>query len=196
MATHTYTSFAFVLGGLDVGEGSRSLALYTRELGLVYGVARSVREARSKLRYALQPYSLSEVSLVRGKDVWRVTGAREATGYYFALAHAPLKQEVAVRILALLRRLIRGEEPHGEIFTLIENGLSFLLSESLSDEEVALVECAVVIRLLYLLGYVGETSVAGELADLNFSRELLSRLHEKKRALVLEINRSLAATQL
>lgn len=196
MSHHTYTTEAFVLGAIDVGEGSRSLILYTKELGLLYGLARSVREVRSKLRYALQPFSLAEVSLVRGRDVWRVTGARPLISYYALLQRAPARQQTFLRIVALMRRLIRGEVPGEDLFTMLSQAFAFLAQEDLSGEELSLFECVVVLRLLSLLGYAAETAATEEPSDRPITRELLVELRAARKKFVQAINRSLAATQL
>jgi len=196
MSHHTYTTAAFVLGGVDVGEGSRSLVFYTRELGLLYGLARSVREVRSKLRFALQPLSLCEVSLVRGRDVWRVTGARAGINYYHVLQDAPHKLALLARVFSLARRLIRGEEPGGEVFELFEEGLTFLVEEELNKEELALFECLFIFKLLHLLGYVASFETRRTLPDEKITRELLVAMASYKKKLVHEINKSLTATQL
>ena len=49
-------------------EADRVYNILTRDLGLVRAHAIGVRREESKLRGALEPYSLSSVSLVRGKE--------------------------------------------------------------------------------------------------------------------------------
>lgn len=196
MSYHTYTTAAFVLGGVDAGEGSRSLVLYTRELGLLYGLARSVREVRSKLRFALQPLSLCEVSLVRGRDVWRVTGARADINYYHVLQDSPDKLAVLARVFSFVRRLIRGEEPGPEVFALLEEGFAFVVDEALSKEELSLFECVLIFKLLYLLGYVASFEHRETLSNEKITRALILQMADHKKKLVFEINKSLTATQL
>lgn len=52
---------------------------------MLYASAKSVREERSKQRYALQEFSHARVTLVRGRSGWKVTGA-EAIADLYALA--------------------------------------------------------------------------------------------------------------
>jgi len=196
MAHHTYTTPAFVLHGIDVGEGSRSLLLYTRELGLVYGLARSVREARSKLRFGLQPFTLAEVSLVRGRNVWRVTGAREILSYQYALRDHQEKALVVVRVMAFMRRLIRGETPEQYAFELLEKGFSFLIEHDLTSEEIGAVECLLIFRLLHTLGHVPPYERDERVGHDLFTKHLAADLIPHKRELILAINKGLAAAQL
>ncbi len=52
-----------------------TILIFTKELGMILAVAKSVRSAKSKLRYSLQIGSVSKVDLVKGKQVWRVISA-------------------------------------------------------------------------------------------------------------------------
>ena len=77
--SHTlYSTECIVLGSVDSGEANRYISLFTREWVLC-AVARSVREEKSKLRYCLQSFSFTDATLVRGREVWRITGAEENT---------------------------------------------------------------------------------------------------------------------
>src|SRR4051812_15310479 len=100
MAYHIYRTEGIVLRGSPDGESNKYLSVYTRELGLVGATARSVRKAESKLRYGLQEYSISTVSLVRGRDVWRITNAVPISNIYADLKNDKAKFHAAARILS------------------------------------------------------------------------------------------------
>src|SRR3989344_5676480 len=82
MSHHIYETDAFVFSALPHGEASRYMVLYTREFGLVRAAAQGLRELKSKLRYSLQPFSLSVVNLVHGRSGWRIVNARLAKNYF------------------------------------------------------------------------------------------------------------------
>lgn len=185
-----------MLGGHDVGEGSRSLALYGRDLGLIFGFARSVRERRSKLRYALQPLSRAEVSLVRGREVWRITGARPLINYSREWEHAPLKLGAFKRMLSLVRRLVHGEAAEGGIFAELCAASEMLMREPLTAEEMQGFERVVVFRLLSRLGYAPHMPALSMAVREPLSRTLLVSLEGERDTLLREINKSLLATQL
>lgn len=86
------------------------LYLLTKELGLVRAHARSVREERSKLRYGLQNFSKSHITLVRGKDMWRITGAVQMDDHYHNFAIDNEKNLVLQKISNLLVHTLYGEE--------------------------------------------------------------------------------------
>ena len=96
-------------------EADRLYTILTHDLGLVRASASGVRKEESKLRGALEPLALSNVSLVRGKEYWRITSAE-------SIRRIPLTDGLA-RALALLERLVQGESPHPELFDVVETYL-------------------------------------------------------------------------
>lgn len=86
MAYVTYTTDAIVCGTYDRNTADRSYRLFTRELGMLYADARSVRLEKSKQRQALQDFSLIKVSLVKGKAGWKIGSVSEVQNYYTHVA--------------------------------------------------------------------------------------------------------------
>ena len=72
MAYATYTTQALVCGTFDRNTADRSYRLFTREFGMVWADARSVRLEKSKQRSALTDFSVVRISLVRGKAGWKI----------------------------------------------------------------------------------------------------------------------------
>jgi recombinational DNA repair protein (RecF pathway) len=151
VAYQTYTTDALVIGGFDQLTADRNIMLLTRDAGLVFGRAMSVRKEQSKLRYGLQDFSLSRVSLVRGKSGWRITGAEESTNLYF-INHDRAVRGALLRIVKLVRRFVRGEEAHPVFYDALVDGL--LTLTSLPKERVTFLEQVLTLRLLAILGYV------------------------------------------
>ena len=151
MSYQTYTTDALVIGGRDHLTADRFVALFTREAGLVYARAVSVRREQSKLRYCLQDFSLVRASLVRGKTGWRVIGAERASNLYFT-APGRVARGALLRVLKLVRRLVRGEEMHRALYDIVIDGLAVLAV--CGADEVARGERGLVLRILSALGYV------------------------------------------
>ena len=82
---HIHTTHALVVGMLPVGEKHYFVNLFTKDFGMIRAKAQSVRVNVSKLRFALQEYSFVNISLVRGKDTWRITNAEPIYNIYFEL---------------------------------------------------------------------------------------------------------------
>ena len=116
MSHHIYKTEGFVLGSVNIGEANQYLSLFTKDLGLVKATARSVREERSKLRYSLQHFSYSSFSLVRGRNVWRITGAQEKYNIFHDCKGDKEKQQMLARLFSLLQRLLAGEEKNEHLF--------------------------------------------------------------------------------
>lgn len=154
MSYHTYTTEAFVCGVYDRGPASRSIKLFTKELGMLYAEAKSVREERSRQRYALQLFSELRVSLIKGKAGWRV-GSVEPLANHFSLAENRQVRASVLRLTQLLNRFIQGEEPGGEVFGLYQVALQLLPKA----RDIEWLEAFASVRLLAELGYVDESEL-------------------------------------
>lgn len=151
MSYKTYITDAVVCGAFDHLTSDRSYLLFTREAGMLFASAKSVREERSKHRYALQEFSRARITLVRGKAGWRITGTEPLGNFYTTLtsrdARATLRNS-----LRLLRRVVQGETPHPALFDDIITGLSLL-----TQSEGKTLEVLLSLRILHALGYVADT---------------------------------------
>lgn len=197
MAHHIHQTECFVLGGVNTGESSRYLSLLTKDLGLVRAMARSLRKEKSKLRYSLQEYSHSTVSLVRGRDIWRVIGAQAKYNFYENLRDDKRKQIMLARIAALVKRMLPAEEHNDYLFSTFAEGVLFVWDTQLTDDELYFVEYIVVLRILYSLGYVPETATFENFFDsASITHELLSRVEKVKRDALVTINHSLKESHL
>jgi recombinational DNA repair protein (RecF pathway) len=123
---------------------------------MFYATARSVREERSKQRYALQDFSNIRVSLVRGKGGWKI-GSVESSGNFFTLAGSRKKRTAVTTIIKLVRQFVHGEESHPFIFSDLKNGLLELTKTK--DEQLQNIVDIFTLRFLSKLGYIaGESS--------------------------------------
>jgi recombinational DNA repair protein (RecF pathway) len=109
MSYAVYTTRGFILGSAPNGEASKVYTIYTEDFGLVRAKAQGVRLLASKLRYNLDDFAFGSFSFVRGKELWRLTGAETAS---LGPENAPLR----ARILTLVRRLVQGEERNDGLF--------------------------------------------------------------------------------
>ena len=151
MAYRTYTTEAIVCGSRDSYTSDRSFLLFTDRGGMLWASARSVREERSRQRYALQPFSLIRVSLVKGRSGWRVGSVSAASNAYQEVGSKDQRGAVT-RVLRLLRQYVHGEEPHEKIFqdtTAVLKQIRVTYEAQLNN----LTE-GFYLRLLHHLGYV------------------------------------------
>ncbi len=148
MAYQTYITEALVCGNFDHQTSDRSFLLFTRDAGMLLAHAKSVREERSKHRYALQICSYIRVTLVRGKSGWRITGTEAISNVYNAMRSREGRAFLRNTIV-LMRRVMHGESAHTEIFDDIMHAL--LSTEKYDSAELELI---LSIRILHALGYV------------------------------------------
>lgn len=189
--SHTiHTTRALVLGSAPVQDADKLLWLLTEDLGLVFASAKSVREETSKLRYALQDLAQPCVSLVRGRELWRVTGAEEQE-------KVPLRsseREVFGRIATLVRRVMPIGEVHRDIFVAMYNARGELATV---DTHIQSIEHVTVARILYRLGYLPLIEEYRGLVDtLHFDAVVCAHGARVHKRLVHDINAGLAESQL
>src|SRR3989344_296981 len=89
-----------IIGRHMVGEGSVKVLVYTDALGLISVLAQSGRTERSQLRAHLQEGVRGTFSLLKGRDVWRMTGATHTSHSYFDFNELPEAQKAAARVLS------------------------------------------------------------------------------------------------
>lgn len=144
-----YSTEALVLKAEDRGEGSRLFWLFTEHFGLVVAHAQGVRQAHSKLKHELQLYNLIRVSLVRGREWWRVVNV---AGSSLVPAGGEAKKFLAEAADFLLR-LIHGEGAHLDIFNNLTGPADILPFKA---------------QALVSLGYLAPAQIAaGDFADEN-----------------------------
>ncbi len=139
MSYTVYTTEGFILSTSPHGEANRLYCIFTREFGVIYATAQGVRLAKSKLRGHLTEFSLASISLVKGKEFWRLTSAQ---------ALQTSRHPLYVQILSILKRLLQGEGEHVTLF-------DFLKEKLFNDID----ETEIMTKILIELGYIDEKEV-------------------------------------
>ncbi len=199
MAHHIYTTEGFVLDSFPFGEANSFLYIFTRDLGLVGASARSVREIKSKLRYGLQNFCHSTVSLVRGKHEWKITSAvpKKNLHHQFAAQKSSEKFLVCAHALSLIKKLVAGEEKNEKLFDIVHSGFVFLEENELTEKEVASFECVMMLRIVSNLGYLTSEKELLAFVDSDvWNKDLLLLMEKHKTKAVQEINMSIKESQL
>ncbi|MEK7186909.1 MAG: recombination protein O N-terminal domain-containing protein [Patescibacteria group bacterium] len=150
MSYHIYTTPGIILSHWPLREADRIYAILTRDFGLVRASASGVRKESSKLRGALEPLSLSSISLVRGKEHWRITSAVLESKIPSVFA-APF---------SLLEKLVTGESPNPKLFDSVN---ALIRSAQLPDD---MFEPRLVSKILFHLGYLREEDLSLSKKDL------------------------------
>lgn len=187
---HKYATEAIVLARAPIGEASALITLLTKDLGLVRARAQGVRKPSAKLASALQTLSGSDVTLVRGKEGWRLSGAILSEDYFDPLT--PAMRERAGRTAHLMLRMLSGETSDPEAYRILVE-LLVVLPELSEDEQ----DAAEILAALYLLQSVGVD--AGEQApdsDGRFGPHARAYAKGNRKDLIVRINRGIEASGL
>ena len=97
---------------------------------------------------------------------------------------------VVARIFSLLRKLLTGNEKDAGLYEIVSSGFSYLKKDS-EVISVEAVEVLLVLRILHILGYVGEdSSLCSFLEDCHWEDEVVSQASKNLKKMVLAVNKS------
>jgi DNA repair protein RecO (recombination protein O) len=191
---HIHHTEGIILGSRNHGEAGRYFYIFTRDLGLVYAVARGVRKLSSKLRFVLQDFAYIRVDFVAGRDLWRVTSASKMNSLE-GIASLPENMKIFANISRLLRRLLSGVEPNGELFTDVLHSLE-VLERTEGRENLRNLEVLIVLRILNNLGYIGEHETLQHLTKSPLEESIIFGVSKDRKKVLTEVNKALKETQL
>jgi DNA repair protein RecO len=140
MAYSVYTTEGIILAKKDFGEAERMFYIFTEEFGMIKAVARGVRYIKSKLRPNLDLFCYNNFSLIKVRDIWKITDAAE-----IAVIKNPEDIKFFAKIAVFLTRMIKGEEKNDFIWSELKK-LFF------SPED----ELSFLAKVLHNLGYISE----------------------------------------
>ena len=192
---HIYTTKAIIIRSIPIGEANKYYFLLTQNLGFIRATAQGVRLDKSKLKGHLQDFCFVEISLVKGKDIWRITSVQTIEAGYFIKNTNKL---IAIKnVFNLLTRLLHGEEKNEALFASIESFYNFLLKNDLNLENIKNLETITVLRILYHLGYFKKTfELSNFVKNHDASLGLLDIFKKNRQIAILDINDALNETHL
>ncbi len=190
MSHAIYQTQALILRTKNMRESNKLVYLYTERFGLIYASMQSLRELKSKMRYHVHPYSLVEVDLVRGKNIWRITGIHEKQSA-FIWVDTPWYRLISL-LADTLVRLCVGEEQNERLW---QDILTFFQNIQISEAYVHEYEIILMIRILYALGYWSDTSHFFE-EENPYSQENFLLVQKRRMEYITQINNALHDSQL
>lgn len=155
MSYQTYTTEAIVCGTWTRNTADKSFLLFTKEAGMLYAEARSVREERSRQRFALQDFSYLRVSLIKGKQSWKI-GSIEPLQNFYLTADDKAARGSVVTIVRFLRRFYGVQESAPELFDYVVRVLGRLTTD-IPEREFC--ERVIQVHILHELGYADTRAV-------------------------------------
>jgi len=204
MSYHIYTTDAIILKRTPIGEANAYFHILTEDFGLIIASAQAVRKSISKLRPALQEYSLVSISCVKGKNGWKVTNVVEKNNLFFSVP--VFARHVMAQVVSVILKMIPGEASHPEIFQTVRTGFEFLVSvanqsaeaRAKAERDIPNFECLIVLRILYHLGYVvwGDHTKEFLKNTQEWNDDILNNISVQKKEVIALINKALEASQL
>ncbi|NLW14550.1 MAG: DNA repair protein RecO [Trueperella sp.] len=153
----TYRDDAIVLRCHDLGEADRIITMLSRQHGKVRAVAKGVRRTKSRFGSRVEPFSMIDVQLYRGRNLDTITQVESRNQYGRTLVANYDAYTTASVMLELAGRLT-GDDPDPGQFRLLHGALhasataahapdlvlgSYMLRAlALSGWELAVFECA------------------------------------------------------
>lgn len=202
MSHHIYQTRAFVIDTKDQGEANKLITLFTEDLGLILVAAQGVRHLKSKLRSAIQDLSFSKVSVVRGREVWRLTNGEKLISLYDKRIPMAVRRLMA-SVLAFIKRLSPGEARHEELFNSLSKFCAFcmekkeFLSGPEARERLGLLALLAELRTLHLLGYgTDDAAIKKFLTADEWTEELINTAADHERVMRRHIEEALRSSHL
>lgn len=127
MSIEKYTTEAFILREYPQDENDFVYKVWTKDFGIIFVLARSIRKINAKLRMNAKKNEFLNMTLVKGRDVWRLTGVEEikenlGTSQYFS--------EIKLLISETINRFLEEKKTYKKLFeklkflTICSNGLT------------------------------------------------------------------------
>jgi recombinational DNA repair protein (RecF pathway) len=186
---HKYTTAALVLAHSPLSEASSLVTLLTGEFGIIRARSQGLRKPGAKMGAGLQTLAESDVTLLKGKEGWRLAGAILGRDWAHVLPTPARKR--AGRVAELLVRLVHGEAPDPEFFTIYTSFVSAL--PELDEEAQDAAEILAVLRMLRALGLD-----AGEIpgVDSDYDSDVRASVLENRKDIITRINHGIGASGL
>ena len=185
-----YTTEGLIIESRIFGESNKIYFILTRDFGLIKATAQGVCKTESKQKFGLQTLSFSKISLVKGRDIWKITSAISLENVFSNLKGEKNKLNVFIRIVSLIRKLLLEEEKEPIFFDVVKSLYKFLKTENANNKDkLSSAELLTVMKILHTSGYLGENKNFGDLLDTNdFSDETMNNIKRIKREMLKEVN--------
>jgi DNA repair protein RecO (recombination protein O) len=167
------TTEGVALRSYALGDTSRIVVVYTREMGMLRLVAKGARKSPNRFGFALEPLTRSrfvvyhkpdrDLHLVSQAEVLNPIGSRITDLTRLTHAHAAIE---------LVDRLVWGEEPHPELYALLVDTLDAAMRAPAAS--LSAVTLAFELQTAGLLGYRPRMDACAECGRAPSKRRLFS----------------------
>lgn len=153
MSHHIYQTKGYIIDSVESGEANSRLTVLTEDLGLIVVAAQGVRKINSKLSASIQNLSYSKLSVVRGKEVWRLTNAEKMISLFDRRLPISVRR-LLIQSLSFVNRLTPQDIKMPEIFSLVSKLSTFCFgNKDTANTHIAPLRLLFQLRILSYLGY-------------------------------------------
>ncbi len=197
MSYHIYHTKAYIIDSKESGEANKILTVLTEDLGLIRVSAQSVRLGVSKLKASIQDFSYSKVSVVRGKEVWRLTNAEKMISLFDKRVALSVRK-LLIEYLQFIKRLTPEDVSVKEVFTLMNTFSAYCFEQKgLTQSEITALRILFQLRVLELLGYGIQDKTALSLSGRqDIQKEDISLVEEHAAIFTAEIESAIQQSHL
>lgn len=108
MSIEKYITEGLILKSYQQGEHDLVFKIFTEKFGVIFVLAKSIRKITSKLRMKMQVGKFVSVTLVHGREVYRLTGVEESA--------VEAGKHASHLLCESLNRFLPAEKPHKKLF--------------------------------------------------------------------------------
>lgn len=197
---HVYRSRAIIISDYDFKDYDKDFLMLTEKFGLIRGRAQGIRRMSSKMRYSLQPFSLTDIALVRGKYGFRITNSNIQKNFFYENKDFGFVRMIS-KIFNLLKRLIQGDDFSEQTFKIFKETIDFYDSLEKKDRTENLLkslEIITVLKILFYLGYVKKDKEFLGIIENKLDLDILNSISDEslQKKLIKQINNSIKESQL
>lgn len=143
---------AFVLARRDFREYDQVVALYSRDAGKKSALARGVKKMTSKNAAHLEPFSLVDATMERGKEVDHLTKVQPVE-YFSAIRSDFAKSRAAGAVVSITDSLTKEGERDVQLFDALHGWLKFVSDDSQQTTDYRLQLDGYIVQLFHCLGF-------------------------------------------
>lgn len=140
---------AIILARRDFREYDQIISFLTLEKGKQEVLAKGIKKITSKNSAHLEPFCLSEIEVISGKDLNHL-GSVQSLNYFSQIRNNLQKSLAAGLIVSLLNKIMEVGEKDERFFLLLKGWLEFV--NNCSEIQAVMVD-GFVVKLLYYLGF-------------------------------------------
>lgn len=188
-----YHTEALIVRVSDFKEANKLYHIFSQRFGFIIATAQGVRFTKSKLRYGLQEYSLSDISVIRTGDVWKITNSVPRRNYFFDFQNEKQKLDIISRVAIFLQNFIHGEEENDLLYKDIKDSFELIGEEGIP---MPAIEGALMLRSMHRLGLLKDPDNFKNILDVSELRETILNMDGRYEEAVHAVNQSLKESQL